>query len=77
MDALLEEAAAITDAERRVAIVREIQEHIYNDVPFIPVAYPTYALIARPGISLDETGLDTLSGVAGVGWFMNLWDITD
>ena len=75
VDALLEEAAATANPGRRVEIIWDIQQYVYDEVPFIPAAYPTYQLITQPNVVLNETGLGTLSGM-GVGWFMNLWQVT-
>ncbi len=75
VDAGLDEALATADSERRSQIVNEIQQIVYNDVPFIPIAYPTYQLASQTNIVLNETGEGTISGVAGIGWFMDRWDV--
>lgn len=75
VDALLDEALSTADFARRSAIVNEVQRIVYEDVPFIPIAYPTYQLATRAGIELDETGGGTISGAAGVGWFMDRWEV--
>lgn len=75
VDARLDEALSTTDFERRSQLVHEIQQIVYDDVPFIPIAYPTYQLATQANVILDETGEGTISGVAGVGWFMDRWDV--
>lgn len=55
-DAKLEEALKTKDRGQQIALVKEIQQIAYDDVPFIPTAFPAYQFGARNGISLDETG---------------------
>ncbi len=72
VDTALATAFATTDVPRRVAIVRQIQQQLYDDLPLIPIAHPAYQLIAKPGLTLDETGKGGLSSI-GPGFFMNRW----
>lgn len=74
VDKLLEEGLATANFARRVEIANAVQKRVYDDAPFIPIAYPVYELATRKNILLDEdqTGKGTLSGV-GVGYFMNRW----
>ncbi len=72
VDAKLEEALGSVDEAEQQRLAIEVQELVYEDVPFIPVAYPAYQLASREGVRLDETGDGKLSGV-GTAWFMNRW----
>ncbi len=72
VDTALATAFATTDVPRRVEIVRQIQQQLADDLPLIPIAHPAYQLIAKPGITLDETGKSGLSSI-GPGFFMNRW----
>ncbi len=72
VDTALATAFATTDIPRRVAIVQQIQQQLYDDLPLIPIAHPAYQLIAKPGLTLDETGKGGLSSI-GPGFFMNRW----
>ncbi len=72
VDAMLDEALASTDASEQERLVKEVQRIAYDEVPFIPIAYPAYQFGARDGVVLDETGKGGLSGV-GQGWFMDRW----
>jgi peptide/nickel transport system substrate-binding protein len=76
VDSLLTDAYATTNVDERVAIAHQIQEQVYNDLPLIPFAHPAYQMIAKPGITLDETGTGALSSI-GPGYFMNRWDAAD
>ena len=71
-DTLIEKSLAETDRGKRQALIRELQQIAYDQVPFIPIAFPAYQLAARVGVSVDETGAGHLSGV-GQSWFMNHW----
>lgn len=71
-DTLIEKSLAETDLGKRQALIRELQQIAYDQVPFIPIAFPAYQLAARVGVSVDETGAGHLSGV-GQSWFMNHW----
>ncbi len=72
VDAALAEAFATTDLPRRVALARQIQKQVYDDLPLLPFAHPAYQLIGKQGIVLDETGKGELSSI-GTGFFMNRW----
>lgn len=72
VDKALEEALATPDLDEQKKLVEQVQQAAYDDVPFIPIAYPAYQLGAREGVALDETGKGGLSGV-GQAWFMNHW----
>lgn len=72
VDALLDEALASADQAKRAANAKQIQKIVYDEVPFIPIAYPSYELVGRKGVSLDETGKGALSSF-GVGFFMTEW----
>jgi peptide/nickel transport system substrate-binding protein len=72
VDATLAEAFATTDLPRRVALARQIQKQVYDDLPLLPFAHPAYQLICKQGIVLDETGKGGLSSI-GTGFFMNRW----
>ncbi|MEO8829761.1 ABC transporter substrate-binding protein [Lapillicoccus sp.] len=72
VDKALEDALATADTDRQKELLKQVQQAAYDDVPFIPIAYPAYELGARDGVVLDETGKGTLSGV-GEAWFMDRW----
>ncbi len=56
VDASLAEAFATTDLPRRVALARQIQKQVYDDLPLLPFAHPAYQLICKQNLTLDETG---------------------
>ncbi len=72
VDKLLDEVLATSDDAKQVDLAKQIQQIAYDDVPFIPIAYPAYQLGAKTTVALDETGKGGLSGV-GQGWFMDRW----
>ncbi len=72
VDSLLDEALASADQAKRAENAKQIQKIVYDDVPFIPIAYPSYELVGRKGVTLDETGKGALSSF-GVGFFMTEW----
>ncbi len=74
VDELLAEAYATTDVAQRAELARQIQEQVYNDLPLIPFAHPTYQMICQPNVTLDETGAGGISSV-GQGFFMNRWSV--
>jgi peptide/nickel transport system substrate-binding protein len=74
VDGLLDEAYATTDVDARAEVSKKIQEQVYNDLPLIPFAHPAYQMVAKPTITLDETGAGALSSV-GPGFFMDRWKV--
>ena len=43
IDALLEEGRATADTDRRLAVYREVQEIIHEDLPLVTVYYPLFS----------------------------------
>jgi peptide/nickel transport system substrate-binding protein len=72
VDARLEKALSAVDLPERQRLAIEVQQMVFEDAPFIPIAYPAYELASREGVRLDETGDGHLSGV-GSAWFMDRW----
>jgi len=75
VDTLISQALTTADVAKRQALAAKIQQYVYDDVPFIPVAYPAYELVSKKSISLDETGDGHLSGV-GEAYFMDRWKVS-
>lgn len=74
VDSALADANATTDLQKRVALVRQIQQQVYNDLPMLPFAHPAYQMICKQSITLDETGAGNLSSI-GIAFFMNRWKV--
>ena len=72
VDEMLDKALASADKAEQERLAKDVQRIAYDEVPFIPIAYPAYQFGARTGVVLDETGKGGLSGV-GQGWFMDRW----
>lgn len=75
VDELLAQSMATADLAERQEIAVRVQEQVYEDVPFIPIAYPAYELACQEGVTLDESGDGGLSSI-GVGFFMDRWNVS-
>lgn len=78
VDKALEDALATANIDKQEKLLKSVQQAAYDDVPFIPIAYPAYQLGARDGVVLNETGKASATGkggLSGVGeaWFMDRW----
>jgi ABC-type transport system substrate-binding protein len=49
-DALVEEAIALPDQERRISLHREAEEHFLDQAPLVPLFYPVTTWLAKPNV---------------------------
>jgi peptide/nickel transport system substrate-binding protein len=72
VDQALADAYATTDVAQRVGFCHQVQQMVASDLPFLVFVHPTYEMICKAGITLDETGQGGLSSV-GPAFFMDRW----
>lgn len=61
-DALVEKQAATLDQDERLAIVREAQQYVYDQVPAIPLAYPNAIVAYRSDLVTGLTPVPAGNG---------------
>lgn len=74
VDKALADAYATTDVAQRVDLAHQVQQQVANDLPFLIMVHPTYEMMCKATIVMDETGQGGLSSV-GPSFFMNRWRV--
>ena len=57
-DRLIEQAESNTDLERQAALYRELQAHLLDELPYVPLWYEDHYLVARSGVSGYDVAAD-------------------
>jgi peptide/nickel transport system substrate-binding protein len=67
-DALVEEQAKALDQEQRLAIVQQAQQYVYDQVPAIPLAYPSALVAYRSDLVTDLVAVPSGDGYLTPGY---------